>query len=122
MNCPRCGAEVARQSRFCMNCGQPLSPVDAARPSAPAVPETERVQPGRSVLRALLPGHMPKGTFWAGLTLVFVGVIFALCTASTSVALLLGSGGGIEALLVSACGLAVLFLPGLIITCFNCSH
>jgi hypothetical protein len=56
---------------------------------------------------------MPKGTFWAGLVLVFVGAVFATCTAATSVALLLGSGGGFEGLIVSACGLGVLLVPGL---------
>jgi hypothetical protein len=56
---------------------------------------------------------MPTGSFWAGLVLVLMGTVFALCTAATSLALTLGSGGGLEGLLVAGCGLVVLFVPGL---------
>jgi hypothetical protein len=56
---------------------------------------------------------MPQGAFWVGLALTLAGAVFVLCTAATSLALLLGSGAGIEGFLVSACGLGVLVVPGL---------
>jgi hypothetical protein len=55
---------------------------------------------------------MPSGSFWVGLALIIVGLIFAFCTAATSLALMLGSAGGVEVLFVSACGLLVLVVPG----------
>jgi hypothetical protein len=56
---------------------------------------------------------MPSATFWVGLVLVTIGLVFGLCTAATSLALMLGSSSGLEVLLVSACGLGVLVVPGL---------
>jgi hypothetical protein len=111
MNCPRCGAFLERPARFCINCGQPIAPLDVVRPEQNV--ETLPSKPAGSVLRLLLPARMPKGSFWAGLALVLAGAVFALCTSATSMALLLGSGAGVEGLLVSACGLGLLAVPGL---------
>ncbi|HET9494327.1 MAG TPA: zinc ribbon domain-containing protein [Chloroflexia bacterium] len=111
MNCPRCGAPNEPSTKFCMNCGLPLAPAEGARPASD--PEAAGSRAGASVVRHLLPARMPKGSFWAGLSLVIAGAVFGFCTAATSLALLLGSGAGLEGLLVSACGLAVLVVPGI---------
>lgn len=84
--CPRCGKEVAQDTKFCHNCGADLRP--GGRPTADAgvgrAEKSEKEEKGEKSEKEEKHEKegSPIGALVGGLILIFIGVTFYLTTTS----------------------------------------
>jgi len=96
--CPRCGAQMRSEARFCDQCGHSLSGPGTARkvrsdyppskPQLPSAPVTSRASPMIAAILALGPGlfglmglgHIYVRALAKGLVLLVIGAVLGLFT------------------------------------------